>query len=130
MDLNDYIDLMFNKHRGRAKRASPPMFQCPFCREVWGEWGEPGLAAYYVAHPEYPKDLDPPIHYTVCDTCSDVRHLVARIDDEKQRLADLRYTATLFPDNSDLQERIRHHAVQLSILIKDLDTLLSGDPEK
>jgi len=117
MPLADYLDLVFERHRGAPRTPAPPIFRCPFCRKTWGTWTEPGLAAYYAAHPSYPRDRNPPIHYTVCETCSTVRHLVARMDDEKQRLADLRHAATLFPDNPEIREQIRLHAVALATLI-------------
>ena len=98
----------------------------PFCRRTWGTWTEPGLAAYYAGHPSYPRDRNPPIHYTVCEPCSTVRHLVARMDDEKQRLADLRHVATLFPDNPEIREQTRLHAVALATLTRDLEDL--SDP--
>jgi len=127
MPLADYLDLVFERHRGTPRSEAPPIFQCPFCRRTWGTWTEPGLAAYYAGHPSYPSDKNPPIHYTVCETCSTVRHLVARMDDEKQRLADLRHVATLFPDNPEIREQTRLHAVALATLTRDLEDLLRSD---
>lgn len=124
MRLTDYLDTLFERHRGAPRSPAPPMFRCPFCRTTWGAWAEPGLAAYYAAHPAYPADQNPPVHYTVCDTCSAVRHLVTRMDDEKQRLADLRHTATLFPGNREIRHQIRHHAVALAVLVRELDDLV------
>lgn len=121
MRLTDYLDTLFDRHRGTPRSPAPPMFRCPFCRATWGEWSEPGLASYYAGHPRYPRTQNPPVHYTVCDTCGTVRHLVAQMDDEKQRLADLRHAATLFPDNREIQDQIRHHAVALAILVRDLE---------
>ena len=127
MRLTDYLDTVFERHRGTPRSAAPPMFRCPFCRTAWGTWTEPGLAAYYAGHPSYPRDRNPPIHYTVCETCSTVRHLVARMDDEKQRLADLRHVATLFPDNPEIREQTRLHAVALATLTRDLEDLLRSN---
>jgi hypothetical protein len=128
MPLADYLDLVFERHRGTPRSAAPPIFQCPFCRKTWGTWTEPGLAAYYAGHPSYPREKNPPIHYTVCEHCSTVRHRVARMDDEKQRLADLRHAATLFPDSPEIREQTRIHAVALATLTRDLEDLLrSGD---
>ena len=133
MPLADYLDLVFERHRGAPRSEAPPCYQCPFCRRTWGPWTEPGLAAYYAGTP-LPRDRNPPIHYTVCEPCSTVRHLVARMDDEKQRLADLRHAATLFPDNPEIREQTRLHAVALATLTRDLEDLLQdqgaapGDP--
>ena len=127
MPLADYLDLVFERHRGAPRTPAPPIFRCPFCRKTWGTWTEPGLAAYYAAHPSYPRDRNPPIHYTVCETCSTVRHLVARMDDEKQRLADLRHTATLFPANPEIRDQARLHAVALAALTRDLEDLLRSN---
>ena len=127
MPLADYLDTVFERHRGTPRTPAPPIFQCPFCRRTWGTWTEPGLAAYYAGHPSYPSDKNPPIHYTVCETCSTVRHLVARMDDEKQRLADLRHVATLFPANPEIRDQARLHAVALAALTRDLEDLLRSN---
>ena len=49
------------------------------------------------------------------------------MDDEKQRLADLRHAATLFPDNPEIREQTRLHAVALATLTRDLEDLLRSD---
>lgn len=127
MNLTDFLDTVFERYRGAPRSPAPPMFQCPFCRTVWGSWTEPGLAAYYAGHPHYPADKNPPIHYLVCETCRAVRHLVARMDDEKHQLADLRHAATLFPDNREIREQTRLHAVALATLTRDLEDLLRAN---
>lgn len=127
MNLTDFLDTVFERHRGAPRSPAPPMFQCPFCRTVWGSWTEPGLAAYYAGHPHYPPDKNPPIHYLVCETCRTVRHLVARMDDEKHQIADLRHAATLFPDNREIREQTRLHSVALATLTRDLDDLLRAN---
>lgn len=127
MNLTDFLDTVFERYRGAPRSPAPPMFQCPFCRTVWGSWTEPGLAAYYAGHPHYPADKNPPIHYLVCETCRAVRHLVVRMDDEKHQLADLRHAATLFPDNREIREQTRLHAVALATLTRDLEDLLRAN---
>ena len=127
MNLTDFLDTVFERYRGAPRSPAPPMFQCPFCRTVWGAWTGPGLAAYYAGHPQYPTDKNPPIHFHVCEPCRAVRHLVARMDDEKQQLADLRHAATLFPDNREIREQTRLHAVALGALTRELEDLLSTD---
>lgn len=123
MHLTDYLDILFERRRSTPRTPAPPMFRCPFCMTTWGEWSDQGLAAYYSGHPRYPTSRNPPLHYTVCDACSAVRHLVARMDDEKQRLADLRHTDTLFPGNRMIQEQIRVHSVTLAALVRELEDL-------
>ncbi len=124
MRLTDYLDTVFERYRGTPRSPAPPMFQCPFCRTTWGEWTDPGLAAYYAGHPHYPPEKNPPVHYLVCEPCGAVRHLVARMDDEKQQLAALQHTASLFPKNREVRDQIRIHAVTLGVLTRDLEVLL------